>query len=345
MTAIWAPHPLDDGQPPSWASEWGEDEHGVFAAFSIGDQVQRLRWIRPGRFLMGSPESEMGRRENEGPQQMVVFEQGYWLAETPCTQALYEAITGENPSEFHSPDRPVEQVSWEDCQSFLDGLNRKVPGLEARLPSEKEWEYACRAGTSSATYAGELEILGENNAPILDAIAWYGGNSGVEFELSEGWDSSDWPEKQYPHEKAGTRPVGRKAPNSWGLTDMLGNVWEWCGDAYSPDKTPAATEQASEVGSERVLRGGSWFDDARSARAAARLAGAPGNRYDNLGFRLARGQGSLGGARQDAPGEARRGTARRTGGVVTSSRSVIDAENAGVPPAPDAGETPAVPAV
>ncbi len=302
MTAPWSPHPLDEGQPPAWASEWGEDGHGVFVAFTVGGQAQRLRWLQPGRFLMGSPERESGRRDNEGPQHEVVLGQGFWLGETPCTQAFYEAVTGENPSEFRTSDRPVEKVSWQDCQSFLEALNQRVPGLDARLPSEKEWEYGCRAGTSSATYAGDLEILGSRNAPVLDDIAWYGGNSGHGFELSEGWDSSDWREKQYPHGKAGTRPVRLKEPNARGLYDMLGNVWEWCTDAYAP--YPSATvsaSPASDMGSLRVIRGGSWYDRARSLRAAARDAHAPGARSDDLGFRLARGQGGPGGARQGRP--------------------------------------------
>lgn len=298
MTAIWSPHPLDEGQPPAWASEWGEDGYGVFAGFTVGGVSQRFRWIEPGRCLMGSPEGESGRWEHEGPRHEVTIERGFWLGETPCTQALYEAVAGKNPSEFRSPDRPVEQVSWKDCRAFLETLDGRVPGLDARLPSEREWEYACRAGTSTATYAGDLEILGSNKAPVLDEIAWYGGNSGHRFELSEGWDSSGWSGKQYPHTKAGTRPVGLKKPNAWGLFDMLGNVWEWCAEVFGA--YPSAAESSGDdigLGSRRVGRGGSWLGLARDVRAAARRAYAPGARDVILGFRLARGQGRPGGAR------------------------------------------------
>jgi formylglycine-generating enzyme required for sulfatase activity len=135
---------------------------------------------------------------------------------------------GENPSRFQSPRRPGERVSWEDCQRFLEATEAQQPGLGFRLPTEAQWEYACRAGTVEATWKGDLEILGENNAPLLDEIAWYGGNSGTEFDLAEGHDSSGWPALQDPHEKAGTRMVQLKDQNPWGLYDLLGNVFEWC---------------------------------------------------------------------------------------------------------------------
>ncbi|MCP3957142.1 MAG: formylglycine-generating enzyme family protein [bacterium] len=294
MSVALAPHPLAGGHPPAWASEWGEDERGVFVAFSVGEVTQRLRWFRPGRFLMGSPEGEAGRFENEGPRHEVTLSRGFWLGDTPCTQALWEAVAGDNPSRFVASKRPVEQVSWEDCRAWLEALNERVPGLGARLPTEAEWEYACRAGTQTSTYAGELEILGANNAPLLDEVAWYGGNSGVGFELDNGWDSSDWPDKQYAHERAGSHPVGEKEPNDWGLHDMLGNVWEWCEDAWdygTPyDSADPVRDPVGHKGSGRVVRGGSWDSPARDVRAAARLAYVPGNRYDYLGFRLARGQ-------------------------------------------------------
>ncbi|MBF0371645.1 MAG: formylglycine-generating enzyme family protein, partial [Magnetococcales bacterium] len=188
---------------PSWADAMGRDRHGLWGEFVVGEARQKLRWIPPGRFTMGSPEDEPGRFDREGPRHEVVIGQGYWLFDTPCTQALWQAVMGENPSKFQTPDRPVEQVSWDDVQEFINRINERVSGLELTLPSESQWEYACRAGSTTALYSGAIEILGERNAPALDPIAWYGGNSGVDFDLDNGWDSSDWSEKQYPHEKAG----------------------------------------------------------------------------------------------------------------------------------------------
>ena len=250
----------------------------------LGPVRQRLRWIPPGRFLMGSPPVEEGRYSYEGPQHEVTIAEGFWMFDTPCTQALWEALMGENPSEFKSPDRPVENVSWEDCRKFVEKINEKVDlekvGLSLSLPSEAQWEYACRAGTTTATYAGPLKIEGEKNASILDAIAWYGGNSGIDFELSNGYDASKWPEKQFEFDKAGTHPVARKKANPWGLYDMLGNVWEWCKDVWVEDYTEKsrAAASADSASAHRVIRGGSWYDVARGVRGVPRplRALAPG---------------------------------------------------------------------
>ncbi len=247
---------------------------------------------------MGSSESEPGRWLDEGPQHTVMIPQGYWLFDTPCTQALWEAVMGENPSCFRGPDRPVEQVSWDNVQGFLGRLNERIPGLDLVLPTEAQWEYACRAGTETTLYSGDVAILGERNAPALDPIAWYGGNSGVDFDLDNGYDSSGWREKQYPHQRAGTRPVGRKQPNAWGLYDMLGNVWEWTQDHWHGHYEGAPAdgsaweewEDNALAGTERVVRGGSWTDVARLVRAASRLQLRSGFRLVYLGFRCARVQ-------------------------------------------------------
>ncbi|MBF0631360.1 MAG: formylglycine-generating enzyme family protein [Magnetococcales bacterium] len=285
-------HPLADGSPPPWASGWGEDRRGVFVEFAIGVVRQRLRWIPPGRFWMGSPEDEPGRFEGEGPRHEVTIEKGYWLFDTPCTQALWQAVMGDNPSYFKTPDRPVEQVSWDDVQIFLKRINDDLPGLNLVLPSEAQWEYACRAGTTTALYTGDIKILGKHNAPALDLIAWYGGNSGVGFELDDGYDNTGWEEKQYPHTQAGTHPVGRKAPNPWGLYDMLGNVLEWCNDhwheSYEGAPTDGSSWQDDEAGGDRVIRGGSWIGFARYVRAAYRSRHPSDGRFDGLGFRCAR---------------------------------------------------------
>ncbi|MGZ0170988.1 MAG: SUMF1/EgtB/PvdO family nonheme iron enzyme [Planctomycetales bacterium] len=249
--------------------------------------TQRMRWVGAGSFLMGSPEGEPGRRDNEGPQHEVRISRGFWMFDTPCTQALWEAVMGENPSRFQTPDRPVENVSWEDCQKFFEGLKERVLGLDIALPTEAEWEFSCRAGEGETPYNGAFEILGSHNAPALDPFAWYGGNSGVDFELADGVDLSSWSEKQYEFDKAGTHPVAKKKPNRLGLFDMLGNVDELCRDGQRsyedvPTEDPIGSEEASAY---RVIRGGSWINAARYVRAAYRSAYSPGNRSNDVGFR------------------------------------------------------------
>jgi formylglycine-generating enzyme required for sulfatase activity len=257
---------------PAWASAWGEDEFGAFACFRVGAVVQRMRWIRPGTFWMGSPESEDGRFSAEGPRQRVTLTKGYWLAETPCTQALWQAVMGSNPSRFEGIEtRPVENVSWEDVMLFLAALDERVPGLDAGLPREAQWEYACRADSDEARY-GELED-----------IAWYGENSG-----------------------GTTHEVALKRANAWGLYDMLGNVSEWCADAWDFGQgyeSQARVDPLEVRGPTRVLRGGSWYVQARYVRAAFRYGFRPGSRYGVLGFRLAGGQGSA--PSKNQPGKTR----------------------------------------
>jgi formylglycine-generating enzyme len=248
-------HPLQDGIPPIWASEWGQDRlYGPWCSLRVGDIVQRLRWIPPGIFWMGSPKDEEGRRYIEGLRRRVTIDPGFWIFDTPCTQALWEAVMGEDPSYFKGLDRPVESVSWEQCQDFLKALNTRLDGLQLSLPSEAQWEYACRAGTETARYS-------EN----LDAIAWYGENSGGE-----------------------TQPVCRKEANAWGLNDMLGNVWEWCEDVWVDDYAGKAGARVAEFASaHRVVRGGSWYIDALLVRAAYRLHDEPSLQGSDLGFRCA----------------------------------------------------------
>jgi len=321
---------------PKWASAIGRDRYGLWAELTIEGNAakpptkrafwrrktapskappvpvrQRLRWVPPGRFLMGSPPDEEGRFPNEGPQHEVTIAEGFWMFDTPCTQALWEALMGENPSEFKSPDRPVENVSWDDCRKFVESINEKLrlekAGLSLSLPSEAQWEYACRAGTMAATYAGPLKAQGANNAPILHEIAWYGGNSGIEFELSNSWDASKWPEKQFEFSKAGTHPVARKKANPWGLYDMLGNVWEWCEDVWVQDYTESsrAATAADSAFAHRVIRGGSWGNDAQGVRAAYRYPYRPSGRDRYLGFRCAEfRQGVRSGASPGSEAEA-----------------------------------------
>jgi formylglycine-generating enzyme required for sulfatase activity len=274
---------LARGVPPDWASAWGEDEYGVFACFEVSGAEQRMRWIERGMFLMGSPEGEVGRFSNEGPQHEVTLTQGYWLADTPCTQELWQAVMGSNPSSHQSPRRPVEQVSWEDVQGFLEKLNTHVEGLHAALPTEAQWEHACRAGTMTATYAGDLSD--ETRDAVLDDIAWYYGNH-----------------------QGHTQDVGLKRPNPWGLHDMLGNVWEWCADLQREYTAQAVTDPVGTRGPRRVDRGGGWLSFARFVRAANRNWLAPGYRYGSLGFRLVRGQVKPGPEAEEQGREQGRGT-------------------------------------
>ena len=298
-------------QKPEWADAMGRDRFGLWADIAVGAKlgqpvIQRLRWIPPGQFMMGSPENEQGHYNDESPQHPVTIRLGYWLFETPCTQALWEAVMHSNPSNFKSPLRPVEQVSWDDAKTFLQRINEKYPGLALALPNEAQWEYACRAGTETALYTGGIKILGERNAPALDAIAWYGGNSGEGYELPEGYDSSGWDEMQYRNPKSGTREVGQKQPNPWGLYDMLGNVWEWVEDPWHPNYKGATMDgslwesdrnpfplgegRVRDTGAARVLRGGSWGSHARDCRSAYRDYYQSDSRDYGIGFRCARVQ-------------------------------------------------------
>ena len=255
---------------PAWAVAFEKDEYGVCATFEYKKVRQRLRYIEPGRFTMGSPETEIGRWDDER-QHQVLLTRGFWLFDTPVTQRLWEAVMGDNPSNFRSPDRPVETVSWEDCNTFIDTLNDRVPGLDLHLPTEAQWEYACRAGTETATWAGDLEDETQSN--VLNDIAWYSSNSGSQ-----------------------THAVGEKGPNPWGLYDMLGNVYEWCSDWWTEDlgNNPVVDPTGPEVGSNRVRRGGGWVNEARyRACCVSRLCVVPGYRDIDLGFRCARVQESM----------------------------------------------------
>jgi|GEM_PF-1357120 len=267
---------------PSWVRASGEDAYGRWAEFQVGEVIQRMRWIPAGIFTMGSP--------GEGPRHQVRLSEGYWMADTECTQALWAEVMEDNPSKFVSPTRPVEQVSWEDVQVFIPKLNARVPGLQAGLPTEAQWERACRWKSAPGPYVDAIEIVGTNNAPALDLIAWYGGNSGIDFELQTGWDSSDWSEKQYPHTLAGTHPVRAKRPNGAGLYDMLGNVREWCADG-ARTYLEAAGVTVDPVGSSGwgAVRGGDWNDAVGGVSAAYRTGHGYAIRYSDLGFRLARG--------------------------------------------------------
>lgn len=235
-----------------------------------GGVMLELVWIPKGTFIMGSPEEEQGRYGSEGPQHDVTFRRGFWLGKYEVTQAQWEAVMGNNPSYFAGDGRlPVEYVSWNDCQEFLNKLNARVGGA-FRLPSEAEWEYACRAGTSTPFYFGETLSTDQAN---YDGNYIYGaGKQGVY--------------------RRRTTPVGSFPANAWGLHDMHGNVWEWCKDDWHGSTYEGAPDEGSAWvdsprGSLRVHRGGSWNYDPRGCRSANRGRGTPVYRDYYLGFRLA----------------------------------------------------------
>ncbi|MFO0874947.1 MAG: formylglycine-generating enzyme family protein [Phycisphaerales bacterium] len=330
-----------------WQTAIGRDRHGLWCAFELAGVEFRMRWIPPGLFRMGSSREEIDAvlaslsaedrkeygawYEREHPRHDVTITQGFWVGEVPVTQRQWEAVMGSNPSRFKSADRPVEQVSWDDVHEFLAKANGVDRELALRLPWECEWEHACRAGTTTATYAGEMEIRGKNDAPVLESIAWYGGNSAEEFELEEGYDNASFPQKSGKTGRAGTHPVGRRPANPWGLRDMLGNVWEWCEDGVREYTEAAEADPRGplEAGVNRACRGGAWDSTAQRVRAGYRGVVDPSGRWYVGGFRLARGPQ----AKQEQDGRAepakseprsgeagRRGT-RRSGGGAGSGRA------------------------
>ncbi len=276
-------HPLVSGHAPEWASGWGEDEAGVFVEITLDDVTQALRWCPPGRFMMGSPKDEKERFDEEGPLTEITFTHGFWLFETTVTQALYQAVMGENPARFEGADRPVEQVSWNDAQAFLAAVNERLPGLGLRLPSEAEWEYACRAGSQT---------------PFEPSVARdFGGATITPDEVNYDGNYPYGSAKVGEYRKETVDAIGRPfRPNRWGLSHMHGNVWEWCEDAWQnshegalPDGSPRQSSRQDGL-PDRVIRGGSWNFYAGSCRAACRIFSPPDYRGDLLGFRPARGQ-------------------------------------------------------
>lgn len=283
-------HPLITGDGPAWARGWGEDRSGIFADLRVDHVTQRLRWIPPGWFWMGCPETETGfdGKYDQLPHKEQVRD-GFWLFDTPVTQELWKVVMkGKNPSRFQSDDRPVESVTWDEATTFCQTLSKTLPGCAVSLPSEREWEYACRAGTKTATYAGDVRIVGDADVPELDAIAWYAGNAGVDFELQNRVAFPWFEPKQSGDRTGGTHPVKLKRPNAWGLYDMLGNVWEWCTDAWSDPgqlRMSVEAETTAYAAVRRVVRGGSWINKAPSVRSAGRSRSGPSWCSPDLGFR------------------------------------------------------------
>lgn len=222
-------------------------------------------YLPPGRFRMGSPENEPGRREDETPHE-VRLTRGFWIGSREVSQGEWDLVMGpgephpDKPSPFRAGDPrcPVLSVSYFDIQRFLARLAARSPGSRFRLPTEAEWEYACRAGTDSAFASGRA--LGAAQADI-----------------------------EAPGAPGRPLPAGSYAPNAWGLFDMHGNAWEWTSDWYGPYAPgPATDPQGPASGTLKVIRGGSWAFDAANARSASRYTHPPQEWGYSLGFRVVR---------------------------------------------------------
>ena len=227
---------------------------GKFTVNGVSFEMVR---VEGGTFRMGAT-SEQGSDAygDEKPVHSVTLS-SYYIGKTEVTQSLWQAVMGSNPSNYKGSDLPVECVSWNDCQEFIQKLNR-LTGRNFRLPTEAEWEFACRGGNNSRGY----KYSGSND---IDNVAWYWDNSGEK-----------------------THPVGTKAPNELGIYDMSGNVWEWCADWYGDYSSGAQTNPTGPYGgSLRVGRGGCWFNDVRYCRSSIRVRNFPAYRYYYLGLRLA----------------------------------------------------------
>ncbi|MDD3588167.1 MAG: formylglycine-generating enzyme family protein [Thermoguttaceae bacterium] len=216
-----------------------------------------FRWCPPGSFLMGSPEKEEHRDDDETAH-LVELTRGFWMLETEVTQAMFQSIMACNPSTFRGEKLPVNAVSMEAAEEFCAQLNSALnnPDCFVTLPTEAQWEYACRAGTSAR--------FGDENEQMCNV----------------GWS--------YENSESQTHAVAEKKPNAWGLYDMHGNVWEWCQDWYDDDYPPEATTDPvqSSIRTFRALRGGSWNAPAGQCRAASRLFCAPECGHDHIGFRI-----------------------------------------------------------
>ncbi|MEA1923166.1 MAG: formylglycine-generating enzyme family protein [Pseudomonadota bacterium] len=243
-------------------------QNGAGAGSNFTDPVTGMEfiWVPQGCFQMGSPSGEKGRDSDEGPVHRVCLD-GFWMGKYEVTQGQWQKITGNNPSRFKKGNNyPVEKVSWNDCQEFIKKLNRRS-GKNFRLPTEAEWEYACRAGTTTPFSFGSTISTDQAN---YDGNYTYGrGRKGVY--------------------RKSTVSVGSFRPNAFGLYDMHGNVWEWCSDWYDSGyykNSPEQNPQGASSGSSRVFRGGCWSSSPWCVRSANRGWLRPGSYFNILGFRL-----------------------------------------------------------
>lgn len=258
--------------PAPWAVDWGEDKYGLWMSFVLKNNLQTLRWIRPGTFLMGAAKKEKGQRLWLGreTQHEVTLTKGFWLADTAVTQKMWFSVMQTSPSGFAGDKNPVERISWRDAQIFIQRLNREIPSFSARLPTEAEWEYACRAGTTSPFSFGP---------DISSEQVNYNGNF-------------PYLSKEKGRYRKSTIAVQSFPCNDWGLYEMHGNVWEWCQDYWRPDvkgapvTDPITDSQSPQKGVYRIARGGSWASDACFVRSACRDRYPEDYYFGSIGMRL-----------------------------------------------------------
>ncbi len=249
--------------PYNWCT-CGEDKFGIWIDVKIINQIQRMRWIKPGDFLMGSPDDEPYRYDYE-TQHEVTLSKGFWIADSTCTQGTWQSIMNSNPSKNIGAQNPIENISWHDCDKFIIKLNSLFKKLSFALPTEAQWEYACRAGTQTPFSFG---------INILPNQVNYNGEHPY---LGQ--------EKQLYRKK--TIAIKSLPANQWGLFEMHGNVWEWCNDWFDNHPKGGIIDPVGpSEGSYKILRGGSAFSGAADCRSAARIKFHPDNNYYRHGFRI-----------------------------------------------------------
>ncbi|MDH4240990.1 MAG: formylglycine-generating enzyme family protein [Phycisphaerae bacterium] len=250
-------------EEPAGKSEEQENQLNTKEVEVASGVLIRFVEIPMGRFMMGSPSTESGRHADETRHE-VILSKPFYMGVTEVTQALYEAVMGSNPSDIKGPNRPVDKVSWDDAVAFCDKLTQ-TQGGKFRLPTEAEWEYACRAGTTTPFNTGKT--ISTDQANYDGGVTYGSGTKGVE-------------RREYID-------VASFSQNRFGLYDMHGNVWEWCSDWLGDyPQGPVTDPHGPDSGSDRVRRGGSWFSFPGFCRSAEREGNPPDFRGNYFGFRV-----------------------------------------------------------
>ncbi len=262
--SVQPPSVTQPALPPQVTVTTGQPKPGDVQTVDLGGGVTlELVWIPPGTFTMGSPESE-AQRDDDETQHQVTLTQGFWMGKYEVTEAQWQRLVGSIKGD---PRLPVETATWHDCQKFLEKLNGRVSGGDFRLPTEAQWEYACRAGTSTPFHFGET--ISTDQANYNGNYTYGNGRKGVYRKK--------------------TTVVGSFPSNAWGLHDMHGNVWEWCSDWYDPEfysRSPERDPENTAKSEIRVLRGGSWYNSPGFCRSADRTRDNPTLRSYSFGFRV-----------------------------------------------------------